>query len=89
MTPPVDELTDRQRRIVEFVRGYTTAYRRSPSLREIAAAVGLATPSAAAYQLDRLEEMGFISRGRPGSFRRIVPVFDGCCGVCGHALDPS
>ncbi|MFG3370948.1 winged helix-turn-helix transcriptional regulator [Streptomyces sp. NPDC090032] len=41
----------------------------APTVREIAAAVGLASPSSALYQLRRLEEAGIVRRARGAGSR--------------------
>ena len=56
------ELTARQRRILEFIRGWVERYGYPPSVREIGEAVGLVSPSSVAYQLKALEAKGFIRR---------------------------
>lgn len=67
---PVDEhgLTQRQRRILEAIRTAMEVKGYPPSMREIGDAAGLASPSSVKYQLEALEEKGWIrrdpSRGR-------------------------
>ena len=56
------DLTARQRRILEFIRGWVERYGYPPSVREIGEAVGLVSPSSVAYQLKALETKGFIRR---------------------------
>lgn len=45
----------------------------APSIREIMAATGLASTSAVGFHLQRLEEMGYITR-KHGVARSIVPI---------------
>ncbi|NDE71674.1 MAG: transcriptional repressor LexA [Actinobacteria bacterium] len=67
---PVDEngLTQRQLRILEAIRSAMDIKGYPPSMREIGEAAGLASPSSVKYQLEALEEKGWIrrdpSRGR-------------------------
>ena len=67
---PVDEngLTQRQLRILEAIRSAMELKGYPPSMREIGEAAGLASPSSVKYQLEALEEKGWIrrdpSRGR-------------------------
>lgn len=67
---PVDEngLTQRQLKILEAIRSAMETKGYPPSMREIGEAAGLASPSSVKYQLEALEEKGWIrrdpSRGR-------------------------
>ena len=54
----------RTRKVYAFLVDYIAANRLSPSLREIAEAVGLSSQSTVAYQLALLERAGYIKRGR-------------------------
>jgi repressor LexA len=56
------DLTARQRRILEFIRGWVEQYGYPPSVREIGEAVGLVSPSSVAYQLKELERKGYLRR---------------------------
>ncbi len=56
------DLTDRQRRILEFIRDWVGRHGYPPSVREIADAVGLVSPSSVAYQLKELEKKGYLRR---------------------------
>lgn len=64
-------LTVRQRRILEYVRSHHAEHGYAPSLRDIAAKVGLASPSAVRYQIGVLEGMGWIRRA-PGVARALI-----------------
>lgn len=67
---PTDEhgLTPRQAKILYAIKRAMEANGYPPSMREIGEAAGLASPSSVKYQLEALEEKGFIrrdpSRGR-------------------------
>ncbi|NDE51052.1 MAG: transcriptional repressor LexA [Actinobacteria bacterium] len=67
---PVDEngLTQRQVKILNAIRSAMEVKGYPPSMREIGEAAGLASPSSVKYQLEALEEKGWIrrdpSRGR-------------------------
>jgi repressor LexA len=54
----------RTRKVYAFLEDYIAANHISPSLKEIAAAVGLASQSTVSYQLALLERAGYIRRGR-------------------------
>jgi repressor LexA len=56
------ELTARQVAILEFIKSATESQGYAPSMREIAEGAGLASPASVKYQLDILEEKGFIRR---------------------------
>ena len=55
-------LTPKQQRIYDFIRTYTDEHGYPPSVREIGAAVGLASPSTVHMHLKVLEEQGLIKR---------------------------
>ncbi|MGI6229565.1 MAG: transcriptional repressor LexA [Tractidigestivibacter sp.] len=59
---PKGKLGKRQRAIYDFICSYTNEHGYPPSVREIGAAVGLASPSTVHMHLKALEEMGLISR---------------------------
>ena len=67
---PADEhgLTTRQLKILQAIKSAMIANGYPPSMREIGAAAGLASPASVQYQLQALEKKGFIrrdpSRGR-------------------------
>ena len=56
------DLTQRQRRILESIRGSVERNGYPPSVREIGEAVGLVSPSSVAYQLKELERKGYLRR---------------------------
>ncbi|MGA5299000.1 transcriptional repressor LexA [Nucisporomicrobium flavum] len=57
-------LTDRQREILGVIRDWAVRYGYSPSTRDIADAIGLASTSSVSRHLRALEEYGFLRRGR-------------------------
>lgn len=57
-----DDLTRRQRRILEIIADAVSTRGYPPSIREIGEAVGLASPSSVAHQLQALERKGYIRR---------------------------
>lgn len=71
MTNGEDDLTPRQRQILEVVRANITEHGYPPSVREIGALVGLASPSTVKHHLDTLEKLGVLERaaGRPRAIR--------------------
>jgi repressor LexA len=56
------ELTARQISILEFIKSSSESQGYAPSMREIGDAAGLNSPASVKYQLDILEEKGFIRR---------------------------
>jgi repressor LexA len=56
------DLTQRQRRILEYIRSAVEHNGYPPSVREIGEAVGLVSPSSVAYQLKELERKGYLRR---------------------------
>jgi repressor LexA len=56
------ELSARQVAILDFIKTATESQGYAPSMREIGDAAGLASPASVKYQLDILEEKGFIRR---------------------------
>ena len=57
-----EELTFRQRRILEIIRGWVEQVGYPPSVREIGEAVGLTSTSSVAHQLRTLERKGYLRR---------------------------
>ena len=57
-----DELTDRQRAILEFIVGEQQSRGYPPSVREIGEAVGLTSPSTVHSHLETLQRRGFLRR---------------------------
>jgi repressor LexA len=49
-------LSDRQRRIMAFIREYLEAHNYPPTIREIGQAVGISSTSVVKYNLERLQE---------------------------------
>ena len=61
-TSPTGELSARQVAILDFIKTSSESQGYAPSMREIGDAAGLASPASVTYQLDILEEKGFIRR---------------------------
>jgi len=57
-------LTDRQQRILRYIREFTQERGYPPSIREIGRAVGISSTSVVNYNLDRLEQEGLLERDR-------------------------
>lgn len=57
-------LSKRQRRILEFLGEYVEENGYPPTIREIGAAADISSTSVVSYNLERLEERGYISRER-------------------------
>lgn len=60
----MEKLSERRRKMLEFVQDYVERHGYPPSIREIGAAVGIRSTSVVAYNLRRLEEGGYIQRER-------------------------
>jgi repressor LexA len=67
MASPTPPLTPRQRQILAMIHDWVDRHGYPPTMREIASAVGLASPSSVAHQLRVLEEHGHIRRDARGS----------------------
>ena len=61
------ELTARQRHILTVIREWVDEHGYPPTMREIGAAVGLASPSTVAHHMAILEKNGFLRRDARGS----------------------
>jgi len=61
------ELTPRQRSILTVIREWVDEHGYPPTMREIGAAVGLASPSTVAHHMTVLERNGFLRRDARGS----------------------
>lgn len=57
-----DMLTERQKKILDFVRDFINAKGYPPAVREIGAAVGLSSSASVHNHLKRLQEYGFLVR---------------------------
>jgi DNA-binding transcriptional ArsR family regulator len=81
--------TARRTAIHVFIRDHIAANGYAPTVREIQDAVGLKSPAAVDYQLDRLVEAGVIRRDPTA--RAIVLLHGPCahCGCSGHGDGPS
>ncbi|MEE8391851.1 MAG: transcriptional repressor LexA [Anaerolineae bacterium] len=58
------QLSERQQSILEFLGEYIEENGYPPSIREIGAAAGISSTSVVSYNLQRLEERGYISRDK-------------------------
>jgi repressor LexA len=57
-------LTDRQQRILAFIRQYLEEHSYPPTIREISKATGITSTSVVKYNLERLQEKGYIERSQ-------------------------
>lgn len=69
---PFEELTARQQEIYDYIRREVTSRGIAPSVREIAAAVGLSSPSTVHAHLAALEDRGYIRRDKQSARGIIV-----------------
>lgn len=70
-----DELTRRQRLVLECIRSSVSERGYPPSMREIGAQVGLTSPSSVKHQLTALERKGYLRRdpNRPRAIEIVAP----------------
>lgn len=59
---PIEELSERQLKVLEAIRAWMRDHGYPPSVREIGDAVGLTSTSSVAYQLRVLEKKGYLRR---------------------------
>ena len=72
------ELSDKQQRIVAFLRDFIAEKDYPPSIRDIQQGCGISSTSVVDYNLKRLEERGYIRRDREVS--RAIELLDGSGG---------
>jgi len=78
------ELTTRQVSILDFIKTSTESQGYAPSMREIGEAAGLNSPASVKYQLDILEEKGFIRRDADRGRAMEVVLPDSMSGESAH-----
>lgn len=76
-------LSERQRKILDFVKTFTLANGYPPTIREIGKAVNISSTSVVNYNLDALQRAGLINRDRTVS--RGIRLADGLNGLTGMA----
>lgn len=67
----LEQPSPRQQEILDCIRRYTAEHGYPPTVREIGAAVGLASPNTVHGHLGRLERKGLLRR-EPGRSRAVV-----------------
>ena len=80
-------LTGRQAEALGLFRRYVAEHGASPSIRELAAALGVRSTNAVSEQLKTLEKKGYLRRA-PGVHARAVVLASepGRCAACGQVL---
>jgi repressor LexA len=78
------ELTTRQVTILDFIKTASESQGYAPSMREIGEAAGLNSPASVKYQLDILEEKGFIRRDADRGRAMEVVLPDSMSGESAH-----
>ena len=58
------ELSERQQKMIEFLREFIAEHRFPPTIREIGEKVGISSTSVVKYNLDALQTKGYIERDR-------------------------
>lgn len=71
MSPNLPPLTKKQREVLDFIEGFIQENGYTPSYREIAAGLGLASPSTVHQHIQALCEKGVINTGEDGAARSI------------------
>lgn len=66
------ELTENQEKLLGYIRSYRRTEGNSPTMREMAKAMGLTNTKTVQEMLDALEKKGFIERKR-GRSRGVLP----------------
>src|SRR3989304_7113094 len=69
-----EELSEKQRAILEFLETFIAEHDYPPSIRDIQSGCGISSTSVVDYNLKRLEERGFIRRDREVS--RAIELLD-------------
>jgi repressor LexA len=77
-------LSQRQEKILEFIRAYRTDHGFPPTIREIGRAVGISSTSVVKYNLERLEDKGKIERS--GDISRGLRLKDDAAMQAAHAV---
>ncbi|WP_299024033.1 transcriptional repressor LexA [uncultured Thermanaerothrix sp.] len=79
MVKPRNGLSERHKRILQFIEEYRHQNGYSPSIREIGDAIGVASTSLVNYYLDQLEDLKYIQRDRSISraIRVLRPLVEG------------
>ena len=64
MTPHQEPTQAQKRRLktLDYIRGYFAEHRYGPTMAEIKSAMNISSFAVVAYQLDRLEEQGYLTR---------------------------
>lgn len=83
----VEEITPRQFEYLRWIVGYITTQRMSPSLHEIAQAMGASSKTAAWWVVNRLIDHGALERIGEGSASNLRLTRDGLAAVHKHELD--
>jgi len=68
----MEDLTTRQREILDFLVTFLDQHGYPPSFREIASGLGFKSTNGVAYQLKVLQELGYLERNVPGSPARAL-----------------
>lgn len=83
-TQQVDQLTPRQREIIEFIRGFIAERKYAPSLEEIGKALGLGAVSTVHKHVTNLQDKGYLIRSHNRSRGIYLRWKDDCCPTCGQ-----
>ena len=79
----VDDLTDAQNELYEWIKGYMKEFQHSPSIRQMMKAMGLKSPAPIQSRLKHLQEKGYISwqEGKARTLQIIDEMLVGGVGV--------
>ena len=75
----VENLTDAQNELYEWIRNYIKDFQHSPSIRQMMNAMGLKSPAPIQSRLKHLQEKGFISwqEGKARTLQLVDEIFEG------------
>ena len=75
----VEDLTEAQNELYEWVKNYMRDFKHSPSIRQMMLAMGLKSPAPIQSRLKHLQEKGYISwqEGKARTLQIVDEIFDG------------
>ncbi len=79
MTTPVENLTQAQNELYEWIRNYLKDYQHSPTIRQMMEAMGLRSPAPIQSRLKHLQEKGYISwqEGKARTLKLVDELLEG------------
>ena len=79
MAKMIEDLTEAQNELYEWVKDYMRDFKHSPSIRQMMLAMGLKSPAPIQSRLKHLQEKGYISwqEGKARTLQIVDEIFDG------------